>query len=83
MKVTKTGYQDWSKTRTLVAGDDVTDSPVLQKGFPVTINSLPAGASIEIDGGYVGIGKVTVFKGNLAERLLEGLRKANAAKRGQ
>lgn len=52
--IKKTGYEDWTETRTLVAGDTPTDSPVMQLigvvKFPVTIESVPAGAVIEIDG---------------------------------
>jgi len=52
--IKKTGYADWVKTRTLVAGDTFTDSPIMLlpsvDKFPVTIESVPGGATIEVDG---------------------------------
>ena len=52
--IKRTGYEDWSKTRTLSAGDSFTDNPVMSPlavgTFPVTFISNPSGASIKVDG---------------------------------
>ncbi len=52
----------------------MTDTPVLQKLFSVTIKSVPAGASVDIDDTYVGVGGAKVFKGNLIERMMDKLK---------
>jgi endonuclease YncB( thermonuclease family) len=52
--IKKTGYEDWSKTRTLGPGDSFTDNPIMSAPapgtFPVTFVSKPSGATIKVDG---------------------------------
>ena len=48
--VKKTGYKDWSNTRTLNSGDSFADTPVLEQTFEVEILSVPEGATIKVDG---------------------------------
>jgi len=51
--VRKTGYRDWSNTRTLAAGDSFTDNPVMEQVFEFDILSIPDGATITVDGATV------------------------------
>ncbi len=48
--------------------------------FPVTINSSPSEASVVVDGGYAGVGRAKVFKGNLIEGIFNGSKQSDAAK---
>ncbi len=57
-----------------------TPSPTPIPKVSVTINSVPSGSSVEIDGGYVGAGSVKVLKGNLIESILKGAKQSNSVK---
>jgi PKD repeat protein len=78
----------------IVKGQVVTYEATMLKTFPVTILSSPSGAAIEIDGSPAGVGRVMVqqtqtqvgtkvqkVKGNLIEKMLEELKRANASKK--
>lgn len=81
-------------TATIVKGQVVTYEVAMVKTFPVTILSSPSGAVIELDGASVGAGRVRVQQsqsqagtkakkirgGNMIDRMLEELKRANAAK---
>ncbi|MDD5614985.1 MAG: PKD domain-containing protein [Candidatus Methanoperedens sp.] len=72
VKVTKTGYKDWTATRTLAASDVFSDTPIMQKTFPVTVESVPAGATISADPGTLQLQRI---KGeNTIETLLRQMR---------
>ncbi|TFH42408.1 MAG: hypothetical protein E4G94_06335, partial [ANME-2 cluster archaeon] len=80
-KVTKTGYNDWTKTRTLASGDAFTDNPILtliSASFPVEILSNPSGAIIKVDGttqtalGSINLSRVTPGEPNLIQKILDG-----------
>ena len=62
--VKKTGYRDWSNTRTLSTGDSFTDNPIMEPVFEIEIDSLPDGAIITVDG------EVKTTSLNLIQQLL-------------
>ncbi len=65
--VKKTGFADWSNTRTLVAGDSFTDNPVMEQIFEFEILSNPEGATIKVDG------KTMTVSLNLIEQIMSDL----------
>lgn len=67
VSVRKTGYRDWSNTRTLAAGNVFTDDPVMEKVFEIEILSSQEGATISVDGETV-----TTSLNLIQQLLLEG-----------
>jgi len=78
---------------TVVKDSTVNAGCTLVPVFSVTLLSVSAGAAVEVDGAYVGVGRVTVqqaqtgakaqkVKGNLIEKMLQSLKEDNAKKHG-
>lgn len=79
VKIIKTGYADWILTRILAAGNEFSDTPVMQKAFPVNFESIPAGAQVEADVQAIAAMGLKTEGENLIEKLL---RQMNSIRKG-